>query len=398
MVLVRNDFNFLKERDLCDLKQVVVFGAGQYGIITIYFLQKKGIDVIACMDNDAQKTGKMLWNHVVCIQPRFDKNLPVIVAVKNEELSKRIYRQCREMGYTDIIFIDNDAIDSEIPKLSDQEYLDIRYAKVFDGKAIDWDNPRTFNEKMQWLKLYDRNPRYTDLVDKYEFKKHIESVLGEEYVIKTLGVWDSVDKIEWDILPNQFVLKCTHDSGSVVICRDKSSFDIEDAINKLKRAYDRDFYMVGREWPYKDVKRRIIAEQYMQDAERRELRDYKFYCFGGVPKFLYISEGLENHKTARISYIDIDDGKWEFAPFRRTDYHEFEELPPIPDTYQEMCRIAQVLSKGYPFVRVDLYEVNGKVYPSELTFTPGAGFTEYEPEEWNYKLGDMLKLPQKQSI
>jgi len=146
------------------------------------------------------------------------------------------------------------------------------------------------------------------------------------------------------------------------------------------------------------VKRRIIAEQYMQDAERRELRDYKFYCFGGVPKFLYISEGLENHKTARISYIDIDDGKWEFAPFRRTDYHEFEELPPIPDTYQEMCRIAQVLSKGYPFVRVDLYEVNGKVYPSELTFTPGAGFTEYEPEEWNYKLGDMLKLPQKQSI
>ncbi len=385
--------NILIDRSVELLEKVVIFGAGQNGILMMYLAKYMGINVIACLDNDANKSGKVFLGDIKCLEPYYIENVPIIVTVYKEEIAKKLTSQCKVLGYKDIIYLDFSKIEDELKKLPDKNYLELRYAMYFEGKVINWDNPKTFNEKLQWLKLYDRNSEYIKLVDKYEFKKHIAGVLGEEFVIPTLGVWDTVEEIEWDNLPNQFVLKCTHDSGSVLICRDKNNFNIEEATEKLKRSYECDFYLMGREWPYKDVKHRIIAEQYMQDGVKSELRDYKFYCFSGVPKFLYISEGLENHKTARISFIDIEGDKWEFAPFRRTDFREFATLPQIPDNYREMFRIAEILSEDYPFVRVDLYTINGKIYPSELTFTPGAGFTKYEPEEWNYRLGDMIKLP-----
>jgi len=279
--------------------------------------------------------------------------------------------------------------------LPDKLFLKIMFY-VRMGKKLNLKHPKTYNEKLQWLKLHDRKPEYTDMVDKCCVKKYVAQQIGEEYIIPTLGVWEQFDDIDFDDLPNQFVLKCTHDSGSVVICRNKEAFDFQQASAKLQKQMNTDFFKLGREWPYKNVTRRIIAEQYMQDGTRRELRDYKFYCFNGVPRFLYISEGLENYKTARISFVDIENGKWEFAPFKRTDFMEFEELPPKPDTYDEMFRIAEILSKDYPFVRVDVYEINGNVYLSEMTFTPGAGFTEYEPNEWNYRLGDMITLPRRE--
>ena len=272
--------------------------------------------------------------------------------------------------------------------LPDKPYLKLRY-KMAMGKELDLKNPRTFNEKLQGLKLYDRKPEYTRMVDKYEAKKYVAQRIGEEYIIPTLGVWDRFDDIDFDSLPDQFVLKCTHDSGGLVIVRDKSALDKAAARKKIENCLKKNYYLSRREWPYKNVKPRIIAEQFVEDPENAGLRDYKFYCFHGTPKFLYISEGLENHATAKISFLTLD---WEFAEFRRVDYAPFAVLPEKPENFAEMVRIAEELSAGRTFLRVDLYSIAGRTYFSELTFSPCSGMMSFEPEEWDQKCGSWLDL------
>lgn len=277
-------------------------------------------------------------------------------------------------------------------RMSDREYLSLLYW-VNMGKKLRLDPPVTFNEKLQWLKLYDRKPIYTTMVDKYEAKKYVAERIGEEYIIPTLGVWDSFDEIDFDSLPEQFVLKCTHDSGGLVICRDKNKIDMAAARSKIERSLRTNYYWSNKEWPYKNVKPRIIAEAFMEDPKQSAgLRDYKFYCFNGEPKCLYVSEGLENHETARISFLNLD---WSFTDFRRNDFAPFEQLPPKPNHYEIMLSFAQQLSREVPFLRVDLYEINGKVYFSELTFSPCSGMMPFEPVEWDEVLGNWIKLPEK---
>ena len=277
--------------------------------------------------------------------------------------------------------------------LSDEKYLKLFY-KLRMGEKLNLDNPQTFNEKLQWLKLNDRNPKYTKLVDKYEAKKIIADKIGKEYVIPTLGVWNSFSEINFDKLPNQFVLKCTHDSGGLVICRDKSKLDLDLAKKKINKSLKRNYFYHGREWPYKDVKPRIIAEKYMQDKDNMSLRDYKFYCFNGEVKYLYISEGLENHSTAKISFLEPD---WTFAPFNRSDYLPFSELPRKPKFFENMIKISEILAQKYIFVRVDLYEINEKVYFSELTFSPCSGYMPFDPKNWDLQLGNKLNLYSKEN-
>lgn len=274
--------------------------------------------------------------------------------------------------------------------VSDKWYLEVLFFQRM-GYYLDLKHPKTFNEKLQWLKLYDRNPLYTTLVDKYRVKQWVADKIGEEYVIPTLAVYQSVDEIDLDKLPNQFVLKCNHDSGSVVICRDKATFDLEAAKIKLQKGLETNYYDCWREWPYKNVKRCIIAEQYLESiSTQRDLIDYKFYCFHSEPHFLYVSQGMENHHTARINYVNLD---WTSAPFHRPDYKEFEQLPSQPQWFNKMIHLCKCLSQNIPFVRVDLYEVDEQIYLSEMTFAPGAGFNQFEPLEWDYKIGDILKLP-----
>ena len=272
--------------------------------------------------------------------------------------------------------------------MPDKAFLKMRYKRKF-GKKLNLENPQNFNEKLQWLKLYDRKPEYTQMVDKYEAKKYVAERIGEEYIIPTLGVWEKFEDIDFDSLPNQFVLKCTHDSGGLVICRDKATFDKEAAKKKINKSLKVNYYLKGREWPYKNVKPRIIAEEYMEDAKTKELIDYKFYCFNGKVKYLYISEGLDNHSTAKISFVTLD---WTFAPFNRSDYKPFALLPQEPFHFNEMIKIAEKLSYGINFMRVDLYEINEKVYFSELTFTPCSGFMPFQPKIWDLKLGAELEL------
>lgn len=276
-------------------------------------------------------------------------------------------------------------------RMSDETYLKLRYNCIM-GKKLNLDNPVTYNEKLQWLKLYDRKPEYTKMVDKYEAKKYVANIIGEEYIIPTLGVWDNVNDIDFDTLPNQFVLKCTHDSGGLVICKDKAELDIENTKNTLNHFLNRNFYSVHREWPYKDVKPRIIAEKYMEDESKTDLKDYKFFCFNGEPKLLYISEGLSDHSTAKISFADMD---YNIAEFKRNDFKPFDKLPDKPLNFEKMKELAKILSKDRAFIRVDFYEIHKKIFFGELTFFPCSGYLPFDPKKYDKVLGDWITLPNK---
>lgn len=275
-------------------------------------------------------------------------------------------------------------------RLDDKEYL-TRLFKARMHKKIEWENPTTFSEKIQWLKLYDKNPLYTMMVDKYEVKKYVADKIGEQYIIPTLGVWDRFEDINFDSLPDQFVLKCTHDSGGLVICKDKGMLDHKAARQKIKSSLKRNFFYYGREWPYKNVKPRIIAEKYMEDTETAELRDYKFFCFNGVAKALFIA--TDRQKQGEETKFDFFDMEYKHLPF--TNGHpNAEVLPAKPAKFEEMKELAEKLSANIPHLRVDFYEVNGEVYFGELTFSHWSGMTPFEPTEWDEKFGSWIELPE----
>ena len=272
--------------------------------------------------------------------------------------------------------------------LTDRAYLKLKYWAVF-GKRLDLKNPRTFNEKIQWLKLYDRNPFYTKLVDKYEVKKIVGEIIGSKYVIPTYGVWDRFDDIEFDKLPNQFVLKCTHDSGSIVICKDKQTFDVNYAKRKINKCLKRNYYYFSREWPYKNVKPRIIAEKYMEDTETSELRDYKFFCFNGKVKVMFIATDRQApNEDTKFDFFDTDYNHLDL----RNGHPNAATLPEKPKKFQEMIRLAESLSKGIQHVRVDFYEVGDDVFFGELTFSHWAGMGAFEPEKWDRVFGDWIDM------
>lgn len=271
-----------------------------------------------------------------------------------------------------------------------EEFLKKKY-KIVMGKDLNLENPVNYTEKLQWLKLYDHRPEYTLMVDKYEAKKYVAQRIGEQYVIPLLGVWDRADEIDFDALPDRFVLKTTHDSGALVICKDKSRLDIEAAKKRLTHFLGRRYYDCNREWPYKNVKPRIIAEQYMEDSTYKELRDYKFFTFGGVPKVLYIAQGRSRGEPTVADFFDMD---FNHLPF--TIDHDMAAVPPEkPVCFEEMKQLAAILSEGTPQLRVDFYEVDGKVYFGEMTFFHCSGMEAFHPEEWDKIFGDWVELPQK---
>lgn len=270
----------------------------------------------------------------------------------------------------------------------DERYLKILFWLEM-GKSLNLENPKMFQEKLQWLKLHDRKPEYTKMVDKYEAKKYVASIIGEEYIIPTLGVWNSFDEIDFSKLPDKFVLKCTHDSGRVVICKDKSQFNIVQARRRINKAMRTNFYLRGREWAYKNVRPRIIAEKYMEDSSG-ELKDYKFFCFDGEPYCVQVDFGrFDVHRR------NIYDMNWNFLPFENNTEHHYDESYIIekPVNFQEMIEITRKLSKGMPHVRVDLYNINGSIFFGELTFFHGMGVTKFHPKKWSYIMGDLIKLP-----
>lgn len=269
--------------------------------------------------------------------------------------------------------------------MPDDVYLKIIY-RIKVGKKLDLKRPKTYTEKLQWLKLHDRKPVYTTMVDKYAAKQYITSIVGEEYVIPTLGVWEDFDSINFKLLPDKFVLKCTHDSGGLVICKNKAILDIDKARKKIEKSLKTNFYWVGREWPYKNVKPQIIAEKYMANEDDECLTDYKFFCFNGEPRIIYVSKDKAENPTT-----DFFDENGKILPIRMRDPNSVNP-PKLPEQFDEMKKIARKLSKGMRHLRVDFYIVDEKIYVGELTFYHNGGFSEVKPEEWNYKMGSMISI------
>lgn len=275
--------------------------------------------------------------------------------------------------------------------LPDKIYLQIYYRRIF-GRKLNLKEPKTFNEKTQWLKLYDRNPTYSKMVDKYEAKNYVENKIGKEYIIPTLGVWEEFDKINFSELPNQFVLKTTHDSGGVVIVKDKDKMNLVKTKKIIEDSLNNNYYLQGREWPYKNVKHRIIAEKYMVDESGYELKDYKFFCFNGIAKVMFIASDRQN--TNEETKFDFFDMEFNHLPF--TNGHPNSNKIIIkPKSFEKMKKLAEILSEGIPQVRIDFYDINGNIYFGEMTFSHWSGFVPFIPDEWDYRLGSMINLPVK---
>lgn len=272
--------------------------------------------------------------------------------------------------------------------IPDKTMLKIEY-RLKLKKRLRLNPPITFNEKLQWLKLYDRKPEYTIMADKYAVREYIKDKIGERYLVPIYGVWDDAHDIDFDKLPNEFVLKCTHDSGSVTICRDKRSLDKNNTIQKFSKMLKRNSYIAGREWPYKNIKPRVIAEMLLKEKNYEYLPVYKIFCFNGDPKII---QQLQNDKQENetVDYFDIN---WNRLNMKQR-FPNSEVPLPRPQTLDEMLEIAKKLSKGIPFVRIDLYEVNGKILFSEHTFYTDAGYSIFEPEEenWDERLGEYIDL------
>lgn len=277
-------------------------------------------------------------------------------------------------------------------KMPDEVFLKWRFRENA-GYKLDLTNPKTFNEKIQWLKLYDRNPLYTVLVDKYQVREFIANVWGEQHLIPLLGVWDDPDEIVFDDLPEKFVLKCNHDSGGVHICTDKKNCNRKEIVEALKKQLKTDYYLVGREWAYHDVPRKVIAEKYMVDDSGYELKDYKVFTFSGRAEYIEVDyDRFVNH------HRNFYDRKWNYVPFTTLYPTDPDREIDRPDNLDEMISAAELLANaaGNPsFIRIDFYLIHNQLFFGEFTLHHGGGMERFYPPEYDRLLGDMIVLPQK---
>ncbi len=271
---------------------------------------------------------------------------------------------------------------------TDERYLRLTY-RLMIGKKLNLNNPQTFNEKLQWLKIHDRNYQYTNLVDKIEAKKIVGKVIGEEYIIPTLEICDSFDEIDWEKLPNRFIIKCNHNSGGVIVVNDKKDLDKDSLRTHFNKLLKKNYYYNGREYPYKNIKPKIMIEENIQNANtKKQIDDYKLMCFNGKVKCSFVCSNRNSKEGLCVNFYDED---WNPMPFER-HYPKNKQEFPKPKEYNKMVELAEKLSKNIPFVRVDFYVVNDKIYFGELTFYPGSGMEEFTPNEWDYILGTWLDI------
>ena len=302
------------------------------------------------------------------------------------DIMRSAVKYCFDSRYR---FLINANLFHKYDSMPDDMFLKRKYEAALKRK-INLDYPERFNDKLQWLKLNDRRDEYTLMVDKHAVKEFISDIIGEKYIIPTLGVWDDPEKIDFDLLPNRFVLKCNHNSGlGMCICKDKSKLDIQKVKKELRKGLEQDYYLTGREWPYKNVSRKIIAEQYISDGTN-SLTDYKVHNFNGVPKFILVCKDRFSESGLTEDFFSPE---WEHLSVKRPGVSQ--SLKPIsePDELKEILDISAKLSQNIPFLRADFYIVDHKIYFSELTFFPASGFDAFEPDEWDFTFGSWLQLP-----
>lgn len=346
------------------------------------------------VDNNIEKSGKIVWKNYRCILPQElpSKSLVIITAINkkvNQEILDQIKLICvKDKKKVEVVANCVEEIFRLSESLDDEKVIKTMF-QIHMGYECNLDKPKSFNEKLNWLKLYDRKPVYTKMVDKFEAKKYVEATIGVKYVIPVLGIWDTFKNIDFTSLPNKFVLKCTHDSGGMVICKDKFNFDIKEAEEIIDKRLKRNFYWVAREWPYKNVKPRIIAEEYLENNVSDGLHDYKVWCFQGKALYVQYISGRAGTQTMEGFF----NRNWELQEFT---FHN----PPVtysvprPECLDELLEVAEKLSQGIPFVRCDFYILeNAQIKFGEMTFFPMAGIEHWHPDEMDKIMGDHLVLP-----
>ena len=381
------------ERLLHNKNETVIFGAGRYGKALFIILQELDITVHYFIDNDLRKNGVEIIGGVKCRIPcEVSKNVRCAIAV-NDIYSDDIYQQAVNLGFSDIILFFNSDLQELMKSFDDETCIRILFKGIYK-KELNLNHPITFNEKLNWLKLNDRRSDLTIMVDKYAVRKYVASKIGNDYLVPLLDEpRKNFDEINISSLPNQFVLKCTHDSGSVFVCKDKQNFDFESIRKKVVLKLNANFFYMFREWAYKDVPPRIIIEKYLQDTSGDDIIDYKFFCFNGEPKIVAVEFRRYNtpfFKSPVCNYYSIDD--WKYLGFTTT-YPTDEDIkidPPI--CLSEMLKIVRILSCTLAFARIDLYCISGKVYFSEITLAHMGGFSCFSPEKWDIKLGNLIDL------
>lgn len=372
-----------------DNSNIIIFGAGKYGKWARFFFEKEGINVLYHFDNNPDDYKYL--NDTKLVKPFLckEENVVVLIAISNSNVVNAIRNQMYEIGYSRLYEINKELLDDEINALPDYDFIKARF-RMRMGEELDLEYPKTFNEKLNWIKLYDRNPLYTIMVDKFAVKQYVSQRIGDDYIVPTIGVWDSIDEVPFDDLPEKYVLKCTHDSGSIVICKDKKVFDKEKAKSKLEEALKINYFFADREWPYKNVSRRIICEEFIE-SDSPMLEVFKVFNFNGEP---YLIQVIQNDKTENetIDYFDID---WNLLELRQNFPNSLNHIR-RPKVLNELLELARKLSVGIPFVRTDFYITRDRLYFSEFTFFSDSGCERFFPSTWDRKLGDMLKLSREE--
>lgn len=275
--------------------------------------------------------------------------------------------------------------------LSDKSYLQLLYKKNM-GYPLNLNQPKTYNEKLQWLKLYNHNPLYTQLVDKYEVREYVTKKIGAKYLNTLYGVYDSFEEIDFKNLPEKFVLKATHTSGDFFICEDKSKLDLELLKEKIDNWLNRNYYQLHREWPYKNVKPRIICEKLLVQENNEELRDYRFFCFNGKPRFIAVDFSITRKSKTRRNLYDLN---WNLMDESISYPRELNIKLEKPKELEELITLSTKLTEGIPHARVDFYIIKNKIIFGEITFFHQAGMGEIHPESFNLKMGEWINIENK---
>lgn len=373
-------------------KLMYIRGISPSGILLGIYMDTIGVHFEGYVDKQSDKCGKTVYGEHICYAPsEVPANAFVFVAVYSDKNQQKIGQELQQMG---IEYADNlwEELYEYAESIDDEYFLRAMFSAKL-GYTLNLEKPKTLCEKLQWLKLYDRNPRYTQLVDKYEFKKYVAGLLGEQYVFPNCceGAWNSFDDIEFDKLPNQFVLKCTHDSGSIMVVKDKTKIDKEEIRKKLEKALGVNYFNIFREWTYKNVKPRIIAEKYFDCLGKPESLEYKVTCFNGKVGFVTICQGIA-HSTYDVRTNDSYDVNFNHMPWYAYYKNSVSGFCK-PEQWDELIMVCEKLAVNIPYVRVDCYIIEGQIYIGEMTFYTWAGFIEFTPPEWDLKLGECLELP-----
>lgn len=375
--------------EMYDTKMTYVFCINLTGLILGSYLAENGIEV-QYLDNDETKWNQRIVRHI-CISPNeADNSQQCIIAADSLHNRKVIRKQLENLGFSKIYDVDEawrkEWVLGFAPKMDDKVYLEMFWYYRM-GCNIDIEHPVTFNEKLQWLKLYDRQKQYTMMADKYSVKGWVKERIGEEYVIPTYGVYDNFAEIDFSKLPSSFVIKATHDSGSAIICENKEYLDLMKTEKSISLSLSRNKFLVEREFAYRDIKPRIIIEKYLGQTQDK-ITDYKFMCFNGNCKLCFTCTERNSDDGLKVTFFDLD---WNILPFER-EYPKSSNEIPKPKRLKDMIKLAERLASDIPFVRVDFYEIGEEIFFGEMTFYPGSGYEKFTPYEWDERIGKLITV------